>query len=329
MEPRISIIIPVYNVEQYLPECMESIVNQTYHNLQIILVDDGSTDGSGGICDEFASWDSRIHVLHLENGGVSRARNVGIDAATGDYFVFVDSDDYVDTKLCATVMDIFHSHKVDIVSFDCSKVNETGKVVGSTEKIRETILTREDALRELVLGNINNYFCNKVFKRCVFQGIQIPEGYVWEDLAVMFRIFDQADHIYTFPEKLYFYRQRKNSIAASISEKALKDIYTARVTRYQYLETRYPEIAELDFFNVALAARRLYDRSLWKNVDPDTLQKAQAFLQLHKDRIISNKKAYGFRLYFHWPMGYNMLRIIKHKIGTIVKFLVATLHKGN
>ena len=114
-EPLISIIVPVYNVEKYLSKCIDSIINQTYKNIEIILIDDGSTDSSGAICDKYALVDSRIHVLHIENSGVSNARNVGLNHATGDYIGFVDSDDYIEPNMYELLLEELIADDVDVV----------------------------------------------------------------------------------------------------------------------------------------------------------------------------------------------------------------------
>ena len=124
----LSVIIPVYNVKPYLEKCVESIVDQTYHNLQIILVDDGSTDGSQTICDELAQKDSRIVVIHKENGGLSTARNVGMDRAKGDYIAFVDSDDWLERNMYEVLINQLEAHDADLVACSKKKQLETVKI---------------------------------------------------------------------------------------------------------------------------------------------------------------------------------------------------------
>ena len=128
---KLSVIVPIYNVEQYLKKCLNSIVNQTYKDLEIILVDDGSPDGCPQLCDEYASLDNRIKVIHKKNGGLSSARNAGLDIATGDYVTFVDSDDYLETDIYEKVINIFEDHSADIVSMRTQLVDQKYNVIKS------------------------------------------------------------------------------------------------------------------------------------------------------------------------------------------------------
>ena len=129
MNPLVTIIIPVYNVEKYLPKCLDSIINQTYNHLEIIIVDDGSKDSSGLICDEYALKDQRIKVLHKKNGGLSSARNAGLDIAKGDYIMFVDSDDYVESHYCEVPLKHALEKNVRIVSFGYNKIFIDGNIL--------------------------------------------------------------------------------------------------------------------------------------------------------------------------------------------------------
>ncbi len=327
LPPLISIIVPVFNVEKYLPECLDSILNQTYSHLEIILIDDGSTDTSGQICDEYAAKDERVRVLHKSNEGLSAARNSGLDIAVGEYFCFVDSDDYVSRELCDRVMKAFTDNDAQIISFGCKLVDDGGKIIGSTESIHNTVLNREDALRELVTGNINNYYWNKVYKRHIFDDIRCPAGRAWEDLATMYKLFLKADSIYTLSEELYFYRQREGSISSVITESALVDIFSAKLNRYEHLKCIYPDIAQLCFMDLAKEALKLYDRSLWKEIDRDWITRATGFLTNNKEKILSQNPQNVFIIYFYYPRLYKWIRIFKHNAGNVLKYLYKILHK--
>lgn len=328
MEALISIIVPVYGVERYLDECVESIINQTYKNLEIILIDDGSPDNCPKICDDWAKKDSRIKVIHQNNAGVSVARNIGLDNAQGDYIGFVDGDDYIDADLYETVMSVFDNYNVDIVSFDFEYVTEKSKSINSFEKIhKDTIYNRIEALSELLLGNITNHFCNKIYKKYIFDNIKCPVGYVMEDMSTVYKLFLKSEKVYCINKRLYYYRQRKNSIVNAVSTKLISDTFFAHFTRYNNLKVIYPNIAELGFINVALSARALYDRSLWENVDSDVLKEAKKFLGENKDKVLSVGASRLFKIYYKHQKIYNSYRVVRHRIGNTVKFISSLLRK--
>lgn len=314
-----SVIVPVYKVEKYLDRCIESLVNQTYSNLEIILVDDGSPDHCPQICDNWALRDSRIKVVHKQNGGLSSARNKALDIAVGDYYCFVDSDDWIAPDLCEKVLTLFKEHDVGIVNFDCCRVTEDGKMLGGTETVQDRVLSQEEALVALMQGKINNYMCNKVFKRFVFDDVRFPEGRLWEDMAICYKLLLKAEHIYCSSEKLYYYLQRYNSITATISEKALCDVFIARYNSFLSLKDIYPQVGELVFPKVALCAVRLFDRSLWADVDQAVLVQAQGFLKENKDKILKEIGGGGYQLYYRFPGLYAFFRVCKHKIGNLVR----------
>lgn len=319
MNELVSVIIPVYNVEKYLCKCLDSVLAQTYTNLEIILVDDGSPDACGQICDQYAQKDSRVKVLHKANGGVSSARNAGLDLATGKYIYFMDSDDYIQPILCQRIVELLEQHDVDIVTFDCWRVTERGKLLGGTETIDDGLIVPEVALAELMRGNINNYAWNKIYRRHIFQDIRFPEGQVWEDVAISYKLLLKARRIYCCNEKLYYYLQRPDSITGTITARALRDLFLARYQCYEDLRASYPEAAEQVFPRVALCARRLYDRSLWESVDMRVLSEAQEFLRDHRERVLGKIGGVKYRFYYRTPRLYALLRRGKHAIGSVIK----------
>lgn len=319
MGNKISIIVPVYKVEKYLDRCMESIVNQDYENLEIILVDDGSPDHCPQMCDSWAEKDSRIRVIHKENGGLSSARNCGLNLATGDFLYFVDSDDYIDRSLCTKLMDLFAEHDADIIAFNSCHVGKDGTDLGATEDIREEMLSQADALAALLQGKINSYQWNKMYRRQIFDGIRFPEGRVWEDVAVSYRLFLNAKQVYCYPEQLYYYCDRDGSIVASINEKMLGDIYLARYESFVGLKDYNQTLRSCALGWTALAALNLYDRSLWAEVDRQILKDALEFLSANRGDILKENKNMRFRLYYAAPWLYKQMRLGKHAVGTVVK----------
>lgn len=319
MDKLLSVIVPIYRSEEYLDKCVSSIVSQTYRNLEIILVDDGSPDNCPQMCDKWAEKDCRIRVIHKENGGVSSARNAGIESASGEYFSFVDSDDWIASDLYESVMKLFDDNDPDIVTFDCNRVNEKGRIYTSTENIEEGMISPEKAIHELLKGNINNYAVNKVYKKYVFEGVRFPEGRVWEDMAIAYKLFLNCKSIYCYPAKLYFYRTKSGSISKTIDGRALGHIFLARYECHTALKEVMPSAQRLSLPLAALSARRLYDRSLWTRVDADILALAKSFLNENRDTVLNEIKDNKYWLYFKLPKLYSALRILRHKVGIIVK----------
>ena len=220
--PVVSIIVPVYNVKSYVGECVESLCRQTYTNLEILLVDDGSTDGSGEVCDEYAGRDERIRVIHQANRGLSGARNMGLDDARGEYIAFVDSDDLVSTNYVETLYELLMKYEADIAA--CAYVK------GTTEQltdIREKVLYL-DNVKEICMPSVKllkqwhgkykqqeTVAWNKLYCREVWNGrkkIRFPESRNHEDVLISHLVVQGAKTIVLTTEILYFYRIRKGSI---------------------------------------------------------------------------------------------------------------------
>lgn len=208
----ISVVVPVYKVEKYLKRCVESIVKQTYDNLEIILVDDGSPDGCPEICDQYAEKDARIHVYHKSNGGLSDARNVGIEKATGKYITFVDSDDYVSCDYVEYLYNLLRKSDADI-SIVCNK-----KIWSYDEKLddvehQETIFSNTEAMEALFYQKfIENSAWAKLYKKELFDVIRYPKGRLYEDLGTTYKLFFNASKIIWSNEQKYYYFQRESSI---------------------------------------------------------------------------------------------------------------------
>ena len=191
MKIKISIIVPVYKVEDYLSRCIDSLINQTYQNLEIILVDDGSPDRCGEICDEYAKFDERIKVIHKPNGGLSDARNKGLDIATGDFIIFVDSDDWIDVKTCEIVLDNAIKNKAEIVVFGVNNVYADGRVK-RFPPLQVGAISNSDAIKSLMYNvlqyGIFNYACNKLYSRRLFDKIKFAKGRLAEDQGVTYKL---------------------------------------------------------------------------------------------------------------------------------------------
>lgn len=258
--PLISVIVPVYKVEEYLSRCVDSLLNQTYENLQVILVDDGSPDNSGTICDAYAGQDSRVKVIHKVNGGLSSARNAGIDAAQGDYLSFVDSDDWLEPDSYEHMMAAALQHDVKLVCAGRYDVNsETGvRKLGLCPPRDEVISGTELARRIFVWDNIDSAACDKLYHRSLFRQIRYPLGVVSEDVPTTYRIALDAGNVAMCAKPIYNYFHRAGSIStAAVSEKTFHfSQHTAKI--YPYIRENYPEIAD--------AARYQRVRSLTYNL---------------------------------------------------------------
>ncbi|AXI10771.1 capsular biosynthesis protein CpsJ [Oceanobacillus zhaokaii] len=219
MNPSISIIVPVYNVEQYIHKCIDSILAQSFKDFELIIVNDGSTDNGGRICDEYATLDNRITVFHKENGGLSSARNKGISLAKGNYIAFVDSDDFVHPKMYEILFNYVVSSSADIAICDYQEVNEDEK--NEIEKLefdsRVEKYNNVEALYQLYTTKGLQFViaCNKLFKSSLFNKIKFEEGMIHEDEFMAHRILYESEIIIYLPVKLYFYLQRKGSIINS------------------------------------------------------------------------------------------------------------------
>lgn len=232
---KISVIVPVFNAEKTLERCVNSIINQTYSKFEIILVDDGSLDNSLKICDKYKKQDSRIKVIHQENGGVSKTRNVGLANATGEWILFVDSDDLIDRELCKKVYDCAIENKSDIVMFGFSKFREGEEVKSDLDAGECRMLSKDEAMRLLSDPDIGNYSCNKLFKRELFKDIYYPEGRVYEDLATTYKIVDRSSKVCLLGTKLYYYYQSDDSITHTITRKHVTDEFEQRFEQYNFL----------------------------------------------------------------------------------------------
>lgn len=254
MNEIISIIVPIYNVEKYLKKCINSIVNQTYKKLDIILVDDGSTDESGKICDDYKKNDSRIRVIHKENGGLSDARNVGIEYAKGSLISFIDSDDFIDINTIEILYKNMIDTNADISICGIQKINEQDKInhklqnINQKVKVFEPIEVYRNLYNSLALETV--IACNKLYKKELFDNIRYPKGKINEDNYVIHYLISKTKRIVYTSSKLYYYVQRTNSIMK-------KKFDISRLDELQALEER------MEFFE-KLNLQELYEKTMYR-----------------------------------------------------------------
>ena len=243
----VSVIVPVYNVEPYLREALDSVVNQTYKDLEIIIVDDGSTDGSADICEEYADSDPRIKLIHQSNKGLSGARNTGLDNATGDFVAFVDSDDSISPSFVETLVSALISSDSSIAICRCSVIYASGSMNGVAASsvfptISNGIYERADAIRLLIEEKMSFNACNKLFKRELFSGVRFPEGHVYEDAFPCVKLFDKAERVVLVDESLYNYWRRTGSITASVNMDMIGDCLLAHNSVSEFIRHKWSDI---------------------------------------------------------------------------------------
>jgi len=240
--PLITVIIPVYKVEQYLEKCLDSVINQDYPYLEIILVDDGSPDSSGKICDEYAKNDKRIIVIHKLNGGLSDARNVAIDLALGEYITFVDSDDFIEEDYISTLLNLAQKHDVDITVSPFLYFKQRNEIKKNNTITKENVYTREEALKTMFYqADFDTNATSKLFKKELFEDVIFPKNLFYEDLATTYKLISKSKKIAFINKENYNYLLRDDSIEGSPFSKKkyeslLKIIEELEIYKLQNLE---------------------------------------------------------------------------------------------
>ena len=217
--PLITVIVPIYNVEKYLRHCVDSILSQSYHNLEVWLVDDGSPDGCPTICDEYARKDNRIKVIHKKNGGLSDARNVAIDVASGEYICFVDSDDYVAPTYVETLYSLIEKYHTKASIINPVAIDEDGNLTHSFQHDnQEYCWSADETLEQMFYQNkFDTTAWGKLYHRSLFEsGIRYPKGLLFEDLPTTYLLFKRCDKIAFKATELYYYLLRSDSIEGSV-----------------------------------------------------------------------------------------------------------------
>ena len=240
LKPLISVIVPVYNMRLYLDKCITSIMNQTYDNLEIILVDDGSTDGSSEVCDHYASIDERIRVIHKLNGGLSSARNAGLDVCSGDYVGFVDSDDWI----ASNMYEILLSNCMDIrtiATISMAEVDSNGDVVGGIT-FQERIAHRDEVVRNILCHFDSGSVCSRLFPRVVIGSARFDEKKLNEDVLFFVSLLDNFDYVSYVSSIGYFYYRREGSISRHFGKAVHDMVGNSRWIRSQ-IEDRIPSLA--------------------------------------------------------------------------------------
>lgn len=234
---KISVIVPVYNVKEYLKECIDSILSQTYRNMEIILVDDGSTDGSGDICDEYAQDNEMIKVIHKENGGLSSARNKGLESITGEYIGFVDSDDVLSIHMYSELYTNMKKYNAEIVI--CNMCN-TIDSLDNVEIRHPKVLNQSKALGALSKAKpFGSHACNKLFDSKIIKNIKFPEQKTYEDLYTIYKWISNANKIVYLDRCLYYYRPNPKGITRVDFSKSNMDMIYGNLELLNYMRGNY------------------------------------------------------------------------------------------
>lgn len=243
MQSLVSIIIPVYKVEQYLDRCVNSVVDQTYKNLEIILVDDGSPDSCGNLCDEWKTKDSRIKVIHKKNGGLSDARNAGLKIATGKYVLFIDSDDWISLVMVEKMVEAMEKNSVDMVICQYYLSYPDGQNICKSKKNDNQLLNVKETISLLLKDSIiTNHAWRKLYKRNLVNQDCFPVGMNYEDIYAMPELIFACEKIYYLDAAYYYYFQNQNSITNTASYKNSMDHYNAKKHSYEVIKEKFPEM---------------------------------------------------------------------------------------
>ncbi|WP_091822252.1 glycosyltransferase family 2 protein [Butyrivibrio sp. ob235] len=300
----VSVVIPAYNVEKYIEECIESVCHQTYKNLNIVIIDDGSTDFTGKICDKMAETDSRIVVVHQANGGLSAARNVGIEKSNGDFICFIDGDDVLDLEFVERLLDAINKYNLDIAF--CSYKRFWDNIVASDDEENAgfTEYTKDEMLS--ILSDVRNedrelatIVCNKLYKKRIFEDLRFILGRIHEDEFIIHKLVGQCNKIGYVKFDGYYYRTRTDSITGSWKNYSLKhlDVIDAYANRLKYIKSigNNALIKKMTFSMCEIVLMEYF--SIWENgnlnaVVPDTGITIDKYLRKYMKGVVLERLAY-------------------------------------
>lgn len=305
----ISVVVPIYNVENYLKECVESILNQDYSRIEVILVDDGSTDNSGKLADLIKKEDKRIKVIHKVNGGLSDARNCGIKAASGRYICFIDSDDIIKCDYVSSLYSSLLKYNVKISSCGFCHLYENGETKEINFQNIDKVFSGDEAQIYLnVIGYYNVSACNKMFDISLFENIEFPKGKKSEDWFVMYKLIEKSQRIYYNSDTKYIYRQRAGSITKN--SKANIDCIEASKEVYNYFknnETVLPYATQ----SYAFALIGVYNFELCKGKKYSEIKQYREMVNSVKNELSYNllplKRKVQLKLFLNSAILYNIM----------------------
>lgn len=254
----VSVIVPIYNVERYLEQCVQSIINQSYPNLEIILVDDDSTDNSGAIADCLCEHDERIVVYHKKNGGLSDARNYGIDRANGDYLTFIDSDDFINSKMIETLVSLALTYDAEFVECKncrCSEIDTLDSFKITIEKKQEICSFTGNEKMRMFLNphSVKTTAWAKLYSKNLFESIRYPVGKYHEDVFTTYKLVHVANKVVSTNYIGYVYRMNNNSITTSKFNKKRLDAIEGKIEQAEFIKKYYPSYLDLAYVHIVYA----------------------------------------------------------------------------
>lgn len=317
-KPLVSVVLPVYNVKEYLETCYNSVISQDYENIEIILVDDGSTDGSGELCDALASNRQETRVIHQENGGLSCARNAGLAVSSGDYITFVDSDDWLEPTMISALMEgmLRTGAQVSVTGFVNRYENGTSKRISRTGA--PEVLSQTEALSSYLFNDhLGVCVWGKIWKTSLWNDIRCPEGKLFEDQFTTYRLLLNCETVYFDPEPRYNYRQRSGSIGHSDAGDKTYTLYLGAIEQYDTISKIHPAIKH-DIAVGSLFWRVVYINYLIKAERDDEASRKdiQRFGRRHFIDIVTCKfcgrirKAQLLLFVFSWPLYKALYKLI-------------------
>lgn len=314
MKDLVSVIIPIYNVEKYLARCFDSVLNQTYSSIEIIAVDDGATDNSGTILDEYAKKDSRIKAIHTENNGVSIARKIGIENANGKYIMFVDSDDWLDTRIIESLYNLITSDDYQIAHCSYQVVTNEADAKADSESEKTKVLNFDGIMTNLGSDSLWSLWAN-LYKKELFENSErlTFDLAIGEDLALNYYIFKQVDKMIVTNRKYYYYFRHPGAISyQKLNDRFVNDSLSA----YRLIEKDFDKCSSAYPYYIANVIQKDFE-FLMKIVKQDACK--DSFNEIRKEIL-------GYKKYVFMPQSKAVLNI-KHKISTILLMISPSLFK--
>ncbi|MGA9213447.1 glycosyltransferase family 2 protein [Kaistella sp.] len=314
--PLISLIIPCYNAEQTLEKCLNSVIQQSYNNLEIIMVDDGSTDGTSKIYKDFQSKDERIKVFKQDNSGVSKARNKGVKTATGKYICFVDSDDWVETNYCSELYHLLVTENADIAIIEASYEDKNGNIIFNKPISDEKIFDGKRALALLLEDKVmQSHPWGKLYKADFLKNVSFPENLkCFEDYSTLFKIFDKAVKVVRSNDQLYHYIQHDDSLSHNLSPETAYYFYLAIMEVFKFWQSTTPlknqgKITKNIIKKLLMVLKRILRNTTKEEMQPEKEKIRQSFKSFLKYSIkdIGVEYFLYIRLYYYYPNLYTKL----------------------
>lgn len=322
--PKLSVIVPVYKVEAYLEKCVSSILNQIFQDFEVILVDDGSPDNCGAICDKLAKTDCRIKVIHKKNGGLSDARNVGIEAAKGEYIGFVDSDDWIAPEMYEKLMQAACESKADIAVCGVYRVKKD-KITSLHVFKQENVYEHNEGMLKILSNQIKSYAWNKIYRKSLFENLRYPVGRNYEDLATTYLLFEQAKRVVCIKYIGYYYLQRPASITTLVNSHIKYQEFCSSKEREFYASKHYQQIEDKCKIMTTRSAIGGYLQTLANSMPISDKQQAQSVIlrnylrNIYVDKTMLKKLKLKHRLQLISIFEYPLVGKLYAKISIWIK----------